>query len=108
MPPAGSPGDAFTLMGRKVTRQGTRLTLEDGTLAGCDLTMDVAVRYAVDHLEVSLAEALRMASLYPAELMRMDGNYGRIAPRYRADLVLLDATLQVTRTWIGGCPAPDL
>jgi N-acetylglucosamine-6-phosphate deacetylase len=27
---------------------------------------------------------------------------GRIAPGYRADLVLLDESLQVRQTWIGG------
>jgi N-acetylglucosamine-6-phosphate deacetylase len=32
----------------------------------------------------------------------MEGELGRIAPGYRADLVLLDNELRVQRTWIEG------
>ncbi len=102
MPPAGAPGDTFALTGRAVARRDGRLTLADGTLAGSDLTMDRAVRFAVDHLDQPLAEALRMASLYPALLLGLDSTRGRIARGYAADLVLLDDALAVRRHWIGG------
>jgi N-acetylglucosamine-6-phosphate deacetylase len=102
MPPAASPGDSFMLNGRLVRRTAGRLTLADGTLAGSDLTMDVAVRYAVDHLDVSLGEALRMASVYPAAFLGLDRSHGRIAPGFRADLVALTDALGVEGVWIGG------
>ena len=102
MPPVGVPGDSFTLSGRHVTRRAGKLLLDDGTLAGADLTMDGALRFAVATLDVSLGEALRMASLYPAEFLRLDRDRGRIARGYLADLVHLDDALQVRRTWIGG------
>ncbi|WP_373371487.1 amidohydrolase family protein [Microvirga sesbaniae] len=38
----------------------------------------------------------------PARFLRLDHEMGRIAPGYRADLVLLDEALQVKQTWIGG------
>ncbi len=107
MPPAGAPGDTFELNGRIATRRGGRLTLEDGTLAGAAITMDEAVRFAVAQLAMPLAEALRMASLYPAEVMRLDGERGRLAPRYIADLVLLGDDLAVRDVWIGGARRPD-
>jgi len=107
MPPAGSPGDVFELTGRRVTRHAGRLTLDDGTLAGSDLTMDQAVRYAVRHLDLSLAEALRMASLYPACLLRRDTSRGRIATGYNADLTLLSDDLRVTAVWIDGLCHPS-
>ncbi len=102
MPPAGSPGDRFELNGRMVERRDGRLTLADGTLAGSDLTMDRAIRYCVEELEVDLGEALRMASLYPAMFLGLDKNRGRIAPGTRADMVLLSDRLAVQGTWIGG------
>jgi N-acetylglucosamine-6-phosphate deacetylase len=43
-----------------------------------------------------------MASLIPAQFLRLDHELGRIAPGYRADLVLLDESLQVRQTWING------
>ncbi|WP_428351055.1 N-acetylglucosamine-6-phosphate deacetylase [Lichenifustis flavocetrariae] len=104
MPPAGVPGDVFYLNGRRVIRRDGKLLLDDGTLAGADLTMDQALRFAVSDLAVPLAEALRMASLYPAEFLRLDRTRGRVAPGFQADLVLLDDALTVRRTWIGGRP----
>jgi N-acetylglucosamine-6-phosphate deacetylase len=46
-----------------------------------------------------------MASRAPAAFLRLDSELGRIAPGYRADLVLLDDRLGVKETWIGGSPA---
>ena len=103
MSPVGTPGDRFTLSGHTVLRRDGALAFEDGTLAGADLTLDAAVRYAVRHLEVPLAEALRMASLYPAEFLALDATRGRIAPGFAADLVALDEALAVREVWIGGC-----
>ncbi len=102
MPPAGSPGDRFTLSGREVMRHGGALTFDDGTLAGADLTLDAAVRFSVRHLDQPLGEALRMASLYPAQMLRLDDTRGRLAPGFHADMVLLGDDLQVRRVWIGG------
>lgn len=106
MPPSGSGRDTFTLGSRAVTRRGGRLTLADGTLAGSDLTMDRAVRFAVEHLHQPLAEALRMASLYPAQFLRLDADRGRIAPGFAADMVLLDDDLSVRAAWIAGVLTP--
>ncbi len=102
MPPAGSPGDSFTLSGRTAMRRGGALSFDDGTLAGADLTMDAALRFAVGPLEQPLDEALRMASLYPAEMLGQGGMRGRIAPGSAADLVLLGDGLDARRTWIAG------
>ncbi|MBN9064637.1 MAG: N-acetylglucosamine-6-phosphate deacetylase [Rhizobiales bacterium 65-9] len=98
----GSERMSFSLQGREVRREGGRLLLPDGTLAGSDLDMATAVRNAVHALGVDLADALRMASLSPARFLRLDHELGRIAPGYRADLVLLDDGLAARRTWIGG------
>jgi N-acetylglucosamine-6-phosphate deacetylase len=102
MPPAASSETTFALNGRTVTSRDGKLTLEDGTLAGSVLTMDQAVRYAVDHLHQPLTEALRMASLYPAQFLRLDRDRGRIAARFVADMVLLGDDLSVRRVWIAG------
>ena len=63
----GTDISSFTLNGRRITRAGGRLTLDDGTLAGADLDMISAVRFVHRELGLSLDESLRMASLYPAQ-----------------------------------------
>ena len=102
MPPAAGGPPRFALQGREVMARNGRLELKEGTLAGSILTMDEAVRFCVTALDLSLAEALRMASLYPAAFLKLDGELGRLAPGFRANLVHLTDTLAVTRTWIDG------
>jgi N-acetylglucosamine-6-phosphate deacetylase len=98
---AGGPGH-FELQGRKVLRNDGRLQLEDGTLAGSDLTMDKAVRYCVNRLKLDLGETLNMAALTPARLIGKDHELGRIAPGHLASIVHLSDDLKVLATWIDG------
>ncbi|KAA0579523.1 N-acetylglucosamine-6-phosphate deacetylase [Azospirillum sp. B21] len=102
MPPTGTDADRFELNGRTIYRRDGRLVLADGTLAGADLDMATAVRNAVTLIGLPLEESLRMASLYPAEFLGMAGERGRIAPGWRADLVLLRPDLTVRGTWVEG------
>jgi N-acetylglucosamine-6-phosphate deacetylase len=102
MPSVGTDLARFDLLGQTIRRENGRLTTADGTLAGSDLDMAGAVRNAVAHLGVALEDALRMASQAPAAFLGLDGKLGRIAPGFRADLVLLDAQLHVNESWIGG------
>ncbi|WP_114948951.1 N-acetylglucosamine-6-phosphate deacetylase [Microvirga calopogonii] len=98
----GTDLTSFDLHGRTIYRRDGRLTTEDGTLAGSDLDMASAVRNSVERLGLALPDVLRMASLIPAQFLKLDHELGRIAPGYRADLVLLDEGLQVRQTWIRG------
>jgi N-acetylglucosamine-6-phosphate deacetylase len=98
----GTDLTSFELHGRTIYRKDGRLTTEDGTLAGSDLDMASAVRNGVQRLGLALPDVLRMASLVPASFLRLDHELGRIAPGYRADLVLVDESLRVRQTWVGG------
>jgi N-acetylglucosamine-6-phosphate deacetylase len=75
---------------------------EKGTLAGSALTMLLAVRNCVQHVGLPLAEALRMASLYPARVVGLAHEIGQIAPGFRADLCLFDDDFQAQVTVLGG------
>ena len=102
MPPVGTDATSFELYGQRILRRDGRLVTEDGTLAGADIDMASAVRNCVHMLGLPLEEALAMASLHPAEFLRLDDRFGRLAQGYRADLVLLGQDLEVLKTWIGG------
>jgi N-acetylglucosamine-6-phosphate deacetylase len=102
MPPAAGGPDMFELQGRRMTRIGAKLVAEDGTLAGAAITMRDAVDYVVHVLNVPLADALMMATLTPARLLRVDDHIGRLKPGFRADLVHLTDDLQVAEVWAGG------
>lgn len=98
----GTELKSFELHGRTIFRKDGKLTTADGTLAGSDLDMASAVRNSVQRLGLGLPDVLRMGSLNPAAFLRLDHELGRIAPGYRASLVLLDETLHVRQTWIDG------
>jgi N-acetylglucosamine-6-phosphate deacetylase len=104
----GSAENSFTLNGRTVRRETgafcSRLVLSDGTLAGSDVDMASAIRYGLTYLDLSLSEALRMATLYPARFLKLDDR-GRLAPGLRADLVHMTDSIKVNQTWISGEPA---
>jgi len=73
-----------------------------GGLAGSGLTMDHAVRNAVEMLGIEVPIAVCMASTAPAGVLGLGGCKGQVAEGFDADLVLLDEALNVTRTWVGG------
>ncbi|MEP1292109.1 MAG: N-acetylglucosamine-6-phosphate deacetylase [Nitratireductor sp.] len=98
----GTAMESFTLNGRIIRRREGRLTLEDGTLAGADLDMISAVRFMHRQIGLPLEEALRMASLYPAQARGIDARHGRLSPGARADMVHLSDALEIAGVWIGG------
>jgi N-acetylglucosamine-6-phosphate deacetylase len=102
MPAVGSTEPTFVLQGRTIRVVDGICRDENGTLAGTALDMASAVRNAVSLLGLGIAEAARMASEYPAEFLGLGHELGRIAPGYRANLVLLDDELTVQKTWIDG------
>jgi N-acetylglucosamine-6-phosphate deacetylase len=59
-------------------------------LSGSALTMDKALQNLVIHAGIEIAEALRMCSLYPARVIGMDKEAGRIQDGYRALMTVLD------------------
>ena len=100
----GTAMTRFFLNGREIFREGGRLTLADGTLAGADIDMASCIRFMRDHAGIDLEEALRMASLYPAEAIGMTGRKGRLTHGHDADFAVIDGDVNVVSTWIAGTP----
>jgi len=99
----GAEEKSFTLYGIRIHAVDGRCALDNGTLAGSDLDMMSAVRNAHKMLGLPLEEALRMATIYPAEFLKLDDVIGRIAVGYDADLAAINPeNLTVRRTWIKG------
>ena len=102
MPTVGTSLDRFELVGRAIKLVDSRLTTEEGTLAGAQLDMASAVRNAVRLAKVPLEDALRAASLTPAQFLGVANERGAIVPDAHADLVALTDKLAVAATWIDG------
>lgn len=70
----------------------------DGILSGSALKMNKAVYNLVNYCNIDLAEALRMCSLYPAQVMGMDKKLGKIQKGYEASIVILNNNFDVIET----------
>jgi N-acetylglucosamine-6-phosphate deacetylase len=95
------PG-TYDLGGQMVTVKDGECRLADGTLAGSLLTMERALANFMAATGLSLAEAWPATSRTPARALGLAHELGAILPGYHADLVLLDAQLQVVATVVGG------
>jgi N-acetylglucosamine-6-phosphate deacetylase len=107
MPGVGTNTTSFSLQGRRITVSGAVCVDEDGRLAGSNIDMASCVRNAVKLLQLPLPEAVRMASLHPAEFLGIAHDTGRIRAGYRANLVLADDDLNVLEIWIDGQSSQD-
>lgn len=81
-------------------RQDDHIELPDGTLAGSCLTMETAVKKAIQ-MGISAEDALKKASTIPAKLLDKTHKWGKIAAGYQVDWVLLDDDFNVKNTLTG-------
>jgi N-acetylglucosamine-6-phosphate deacetylase len=101
MAAAGSDLTEFTLNGRRILRRDGSLRLEDGTLAGADLTLPQAVAVMVG-LGARIDTALAMASSRPADLLRRGAKMGYLLPNRVADMVYIRPDGKLGGVWQKG------
>ncbi|WP_010273479.1 N-acetylglucosamine-6-phosphate deacetylase [Paenibacillus senegalensis] len=103
MSAAGLGNGQYSLGGLAVTVKDGKATLTEGnSLAGSTLTMISAFRYVINVVGVDIVEASRMASLNPAQALRMDDKLGSLAAGKQADVLLLSPDLEIKRIWVKG------
>ncbi|WP_071674049.1 N-acetylglucosamine-6-phosphate deacetylase [Nioella nitratireducens] len=102
---AGTDAERFDLGGRTVLRRDGRLTLEDGTLAGADLSLLSAIRNLLRWQAAGEETALAMATAIPAKVAGLSDGSGTLRPGAPADF--LHVTLAgdaPAKVWRGGVP----
>ncbi len=102
MPTVGSLEKTFLLDGEPIAARDGRVMNAAGSLAGSDLNMLSAVNNAVRFARIDWLEAVRMASVYPARALGLEGETGGIRPGFRANLLALDNQHRICASWIDG------
>ncbi|MEM7077536.1 MAG: N-acetylglucosamine-6-phosphate deacetylase [Pseudomonadota bacterium] len=97
----GSDAQTLNYFDTVIYRDGDKLTLADGALAGSALDMASAVRNCCSRIGLELASALMMASRTPAAFLGRP-DLGGLAVGQRADFVQLGDQLRVQGTWVAG------
>jgi N-acetylglucosamine-6-phosphate deacetylase len=85
-----------------VIAEAGSVRLIDGTLAGSTLTMDAAVRHAVDQVGLPLMQVATAAATTPARLLGIADRTGSITAGKAADLVILNEDLHVAAVLADG------
>jgi N-acetylglucosamine-6-phosphate deacetylase len=93
----------YDLGGQSVHVNSGVARLADGTLAGSTLTMPHAIKNMAAIDASSLAIAIDMATHNPARALGLAASKGRVAVGYDADLVVLNADINVMATLRAGC-----
>jgi N-acetylglucosamine-6-phosphate deacetylase len=100
---AGMPDGEYDIGGLSVfVSEGVAKLRSNGSLAGSTLTMIDAFRYMIREVGVSIEEAAAMASLNPAHQLGLGNELGSLEAGKRADVLLLDRSLQLQHVWIDG------
>ena len=100
----GVPDGEYVSLGLKVIVKDGVCRLEDGTLAGSTMTLDMAVRNLMSFCNIPLTEALISATETPARQVGIFGECGAIEVGKRADILFLgnDVALDIKRIMVGG------
>ncbi|MBS1745210.1 MAG: N-acetylglucosamine-6-phosphate deacetylase [Bacteroidetes bacterium] len=72
--------------------------ISNGILSGSALTMAKCFQNLNQHCGIEIEEALKMCSLYPARVMKMDDKLGLIEAGRKINLVVLNEQLHVVET----------
>ena len=101
MEASGVSDGTYQLGGQEVFVKNGQARLEDGTIAGSVLKLNVAVYNACHYLHMPIYEAVRMASYNPARSCHLM-QIGQIAPYKKADLIMFDDKIDIKWAMLDG------
>jgi len=99
---AGMPDGEYALGKQHIIMTDGVSRLESGDFAGSTLTMDRAVRNMMRLVGTPLRTAVKMATINPAVVIKVDENKGSLEPGKDADIVIIDDEINVYMTIVKG------
>ncbi|RRS30208.1 MAG: N-acetylglucosamine-6-phosphate deacetylase [Epsilonproteobacteria bacterium (ex Lamellibrachia satsuma)] len=91
---------SYDLGGRKVIVEGNSAALEDGTLAGSVLKLNVALKHMTTLTSMTRVEAVNAVTKIPAQKLGI--KKGELKVGYDADIVIFDENFSIISTIIAG------
>ena len=99
---AGMPEGDYSFKGESVFVRDGAVRLHDGTLAGSTLALDKALKNFITATGRPLPELIPCSSTNAAAAIALGNSKGRVAAGFDADLILVDADLNVKMTMVSG------
>ena len=99
---AGIQDGSYDLGGQPITvRDGVARTAA-GSLAGSTLTLECAVQNMIQMSDMTIHQAVAMATTTPAAALGLEGQKGVIQPGADADIIFIDSDFNVRLSMIAG------
>jgi len=102
LPAGGLPDGEYLLGGQKVIAKGIQCRLEDGTIAGSVLKLNMGVWNVYQNSDLPLWQCVKCASLNPATMLGIADKKGSLEIGKDADIIITDSEFNVNTTIIGG------
>jgi len=96
------PDGEYKLGGQKVNVKGNEARLESGVLAGSTLSMNQAIKNFIEVTGVSMTDAIDMATINPARVLKIENQKGSLKEGKDADFTVIDKDFNVYLTVRGG------
>ena len=85
-----------------IVEQGVAKLPDRTSFAGSVATADRLVRTMIEMADITLLEAVRMISLTPARIMKVESHKGSLVEGKDADIIIFDRNIQVQTTIVQG------
>lgn len=82
--------------------EGGKFVTAEGTLSGSNITLLQAVKNCVQYAGITPSDALKMASLYPSNLINNAADQDTVFIGMQADLLLLSGDLELQKVFLRG------
>lgn len=79
-----------------------KFVMPDGTLSGSAMTMLQSIKNCVEHCDISLPEAINMATLNPAKLIKKENEIGQLNVNAQANMVMVNEKLELQQVFFKG------
>ncbi len=93
----GDGFDAIIKKGEDIVR-----LVDGGGLAGCIMTMNVAINNMIKHTGIDVKDAIRMATFNPAKAIKISNRKGEIKAGMDADITVFNKNIDIKLTIING------
>ncbi len=98
----GMPDGEYTLGGQKITVNGIKCLLPDGTIAGSVLKLNEAVKNVWNNTDIPLNKIVAAASLNPANTIGVANKKGSLEKGKDADIIITDNEFNVMSVIVNG------
>ena len=102
MPTVGGKKGSFMINGEEILGKNDKCISKDGVIAGSNLNLLKAVKNCIDYVEIDIIEAIKMATLEPAKLIKKNTEIGKIKKGFNADLLIFNNSFEILKIVING------